>query len=116
MSYDSETAFNNEKFWNYFVKEKGKELLKKGWKGELTRQNLEKNNNWDVVEDVFFSAVDCDGKEVDFAEDDGGGIPGSGDFVRVIEYGGLYFYNESSVSGGPFEKIDDAYEEAGLNG
>lgn len=115
MSYNSEEAFNNEKFWSYFIKDKGKELLNQGWKGKLSRDDLEKHNNWDIVEDVFSNAVNCDGKEVDFAEDDGGGIPGSGDCVWVIEYGGLYFYNGSSISGGPFEKLDDAYREAVLN-
>lgn len=116
MSYDSKVAFDNENFWKYFTADKGTELRSAGWVGELTRVDLELEDNWDIVEDVFSDAVSCDGREVDFHEDDGGGISGSGDFVRIIEYGGLYFYDGSSISGGPFDMINDAYEEAGAYG
>ena len=117
MSYDTQAAINNNVFWTFFIENKSDALRDSGWVGPISKTQLETvKENWAVLEDVFEDTINCDAKEVDFDEDDGGGIPGSSDFVSIVKYGNLYFFNGSSMCGGPYPNINDAYVDAGLNG
>lgn len=115
MDFDEQAAFANKALWRQFVSDMGVEMRKSGWQGDFCNENLASELNRDIASDAFFDAIHMKSKNVQFAEDDGAGIPGSADFVDIVEYGGLFFVTGSCMSAGPFDSLACAIEYSGVD-
>ena len=116
MSFDVDTAAEDPVFWTRFTKKYGKKLRNAGWQGPLEPEQLKDDANWNLFNDVLYDAVQSDGREKTFAESDGGGIPGSADFASIKKFCGKFFVTGSYMNGGPYDSLEEAVEEAGLDG
>jgi hypothetical protein len=116
MSFDLDRARKDEAFWKYFTHKYGEKLRDAGWQGPLESEQLIDDANWDSCHDVMHDAVHFDGLDTTFAESDGGGIPGSADFASIKTLCGKFFVTGSYMKGGPYDTLEEALAEAGLDG
>ena len=116
MSFDVDTAGKDQAFWNRFTRKYGKKLREQGWQGPLDPEQLKVDANFELFHDVMHDAVHSDGREKTFAESDGGGIPGSADFASIKTLCGKFFVTGSYLNGGPYDTLEEAISEAGLDG
>jgi hypothetical protein len=115
MGFDTVSAAYDKDFWRSFANKYKARLLKAGWIGPLQADGIEKAVNYDAFESVLCDAVQCDAKEVAFAESDSQ-IPGGADFASIKKLFGCYFVTGSSVDEGPFKSRSEAEDVAGLGG
>jgi hypothetical protein len=116
MSFDVDTAAEDDAFWKQFIEKYGEKLRVGGWQGPLKPERLKVDANWTLFDEVMNDAVHLDGMERTFAESDGGGIPGSADFASIKTLCGKFFVTGSYMNGGPYNTLEEALAEAGLDG
>jgi len=116
MSFDVNTAAKDDAFWKRFTKKYGEKLRDGGWQGPLEPKQLKVDANWTLFDDTMNDAVHSDGVEKSFAESYGGGIPGSAEFASIKTLCGRFFVTGSYMSGGPYDTLEEALAEAGLDG
>ena len=116
MSFDLDRARQDDAFWKCFTQKYGEKLRDAGWQGQLESEQLKDDANWDLCDDVMHDAVHFEGLVTTFAESDGGGIPGSADFASIKTLCGKFFVTGSYMKGGPYDTLEEALAEAGLDG
>jgi hypothetical protein len=114
MSFDLTRAGEDPAFWERLVQRYQTQLLAEGWQGPFEPGQLSIDQNWDALDNVLNLAIWDDGTEEEFAESDGGGIPGSADFASITELLGKFFVTGSYLNGGPYDSYEEAAEAAGL--
>jgi len=102
-------------FWKLFTSKYKKQILKRGWKGPINPEGLNQGVNWDALDNIISVAIYEDGEQEEFAESDGGGIPGSADYAQITSLCGKYFVTGSYLNGGPYDTYEEAASAAGLD-
>jgi hypothetical protein len=114
MSFDLVRAGEDQAFWKRLVGKYGKNLVADGWEGPMEPEQLQNDANYDLLHNLLMAAVCEEGREEEFVESDGEGIPGSADFASITELLGKFFVTGSYLNGGPYDTYQEAAEEAGL--
>ena len=114
MSFDLVRAGKDRAFWKRLVRKYKKKILAAGWQGPLEPEQLEIDENEEVMHNVLLGCLCDDGTQENFTESDGGGIPGSADYVEITELLGKFFVTGSCLIGGPYDDYAEAVHKAGL--
>jgi hypothetical protein len=115
MSFDLVRMGEDEAFWKLFTSKYEKQIREQGWQGPIDPEGLENGDNWDALDNTINFALSDDGHQEEFAESDGGGIPGSADFAQITSLCGKFFVTGSYLVGGPYDSYGEAAREAGLD-
>jgi hypothetical protein len=115
MSFDLTRAGQDPAFWELLIQKYQVELLAARWQGAFEPGQLDIDDNWDALHNVLNMAISEDGTEEEFAESDGGGIPGSADYASITELLGKFFVTGSYLNGGPYDSYEEAAAAAGLD-
>jgi hypothetical protein len=114
MSFDLQKMAEDESYWDRLVEKFRARIVEEGWTGPLDASGLEKDENWDALDNFLRVNLGELATEEGFEESDGGGIPGSADYATIWNLEGKYFVTGSYLNAGPYDSYEAAADEAGL--
>ena len=115
MCFNLDKVFEDKEFSTKFFTSCSDKLIDNGWKGEFEAEELINDNNFDALHNTIHEALSEIAEEVYFDESDGGGIPGSADFVYIYKLFDKYFIFGSSIDDeGPLDTLEEAEDFVGF--